>query len=73
MNPLRIFKKRNRGAAKLPGIVIIIPTSGEFPIIARAAEPSPEYKKLANDLEWLEFALARIANRVDTFKFDKAA
>ena len=73
MNRLRIFSNRRRRSAKPAAIVIVLPGSINCPLITTEPGVSPEYQKLARDLEWLDFALARIANRVTTFKFDKAA
>lgn len=73
MNRLRIFTKRRHRSAKPVAIVIVLPGSIQCPLIAGELGVSPEYQKLAQDLEWLDFALSRIANRVTTFKFDKAA
>jgi hypothetical protein len=73
MNRPRIFTKHRRRSAKPAAIVIILPGSINCPLITTESDVSPEYRKLAQDLEWLDFALSRIANRVTTFKFDKAA
>lgn len=73
MNRLQIFTKRRSRSAKPVAIVIVLPGSIQCPLITTEIGVSPEYQKLARDLEWLDFALSRIANRVTTFKFDKVA
>ena len=72
MNLPQIFKRRRR-SAKPTTIVIVLPGQINCPLITTEPDVSPEYRKLAQDLEWLDFALSRIANRVTTFKHDKAA
>lgn len=73
MNRPQIFKWRRRRSAKPAAIVIIMPGSIQCPFGTTDAAASPEYRRLANDLEWLDFALSRLTYHVTNFKYDKAA